>query len=721
MKRNRLPSQIVLLVSVVLFAVLSIVWVSFFSIREQMNIEAAEGSKRLVEGRIKAFQEEVSLIASDYHNWTDIYLNAQYLDYQKLSSNYGITAERGDVFQYAELFDGPFPAPVSWSIGLGLEPQSGIINPTTQDALRNQIAQIDYTQRHTVNYFEEREGQLVMFSASYLLPEDDGLLANITPSNEAIGVIGKILSTKKLANMEREFSISNPIIVTSAPPLDTVNIVLAGVGGEPVAWLQWSPPKPGLLLFWKMFPIVSGISFTFVFISCAAALLLRVKTKELIEQEALSFNNARTDALTNLPNRFALREHLNRLSQRSDAEYAVLAIDLCRFKQINDTVGHFGGDAFLIEFAHRLGKLQDDTTFVSRYGGDEFFVAMCGDINLEKIIAEKCLMLKELSANPIETNGIMFDVQASKGMAIGDKQSVAQEEMLRRADRAMYSAKARGSQEVIVYDSHMESEDLDYRQIETELRNSLANASGFAIYYQPIASANKLSQTVKYEALARWSCPKLGPVSPEKFIHVAETSGLILNLGWVLLDLVCKDIKSLESPKRVSINISPAQLMVPGFGLDFVERIVGHGLSPSQIEVEVTEQIAVLDDITIAKELSVLADSGFSLALDDFGTGYSSIGYLTRMPFAVLKIDKSFVQSLYRGKQGEKMLKSMVGLARSMNLEIVAEGIETSKDADALRLIGADYLQGFYFGRPEPLEVHERRYQVKLDRELNSA
>lgn len=702
--KSSLPSQITVAALVVVLAVLLIVWASLISMKRQMDIEAAGESQRHMAGRIEAFQEEVSLIASDYHNWTDLYLAAKQLDVDKLASNYGITAERGDVFQYAELFDGPFIEPLSWSANLGLEPQKGFLTPATRAALSRRVLTIDSTERQTIDYFGLRNGKLVMFSACNLLPEDDGLLALIEPDSKdiGIGVIGKVLSERRLSEIERQFFISDLEVMFVPPSEDAVYISLLGVAGAPVAWLQWIPPTPGSRLFWKMVPIMSVISLAFIFLSYFAAWLLRSKAKVLIEQEAISFKNARTDALTNLPNLFALREHLNRLFRYSNKECAILAIDLVRFKQINDTVGHSGGDAFLIEFSRRLKSLADDTTFVSRYGGDEFFIAISATGNLKSIIDEKCHRIIELSKQPIKCNGMMFDVLASKGVAIGRTGLMIQEELLRRADRAMYSAKARRSQKVILYDSEMKSQDNDYKAIEAELRRAVAEGGEFEMHYQPIVSSGKLSQTVKFEALARWTNPNLGRVSPDKFINVAETSGLIIPLGWMLLDLVCQDMKRL-SCARVSINISPAQLMMPGFAKEFAGRVAARGISPSQVEVEVTEQVVILDDITIATELSMLRDHGFSLALDDFGTGYSSIGYLTRMQFDVLKIDRSFSPSTHKGKHGARMLQSMVGLAHAMGLEITAEGIETEEDADILCNIGVDYLQGYFIGRPEPI------------------
>lgn len=209
MKRSSLPHQIVLLVCAVLIAVLAVLWISLYSVREAMNQDAAEESKRRMQGRLVTLQDEVSLIASDYHNWTDVYLNAWDLDLARLASNYGITAERGDVFQYAEMFDGPFENAISWRAGMGLMPQPGFLDPVTKDVLRQQVRSLDIAQRQTHNYFEYKNGKIIAFSSSYLLPESDELMEGLDPQEQSIAVIGRILSAERLDKIAREFEMQN--------------------------------------------------------------------------------------------------------------------------------------------------------------------------------------------------------------------------------------------------------------------------------------------------------------------------------------------------------------------------------------------------------------------------------------------------------------------------------------------------------------------------------
>lgn len=702
MNPSSLPRQITFLSLAAFFTVQVILWMSLYSVREAMNAEAAEESERRMDGRLQTLQEQVSLIASDYHNWTDIFLDAQALDFKSLASNYGITAERGDIFQYAELFDGPFPKPVSWREGQGLLPQKGFLDETTRAVLRDKVHSLNVAERQTFDYFDWRDGQLVIFSSSYLLPEDTELLAGLDPEAQAVALIGKVLSEERLANIGAEFSMRDLSVLGERQGIGSVSLPMIGVFGKPVAWLEWHPPAPGTVLFWKMVPIMALASLIFAVLFYWGARLLRDRTTKLITKEAVSFEQARTDALTALPNRFALFEHFKAIAADGALNCAVMVMDLNDFKQVNDTVGHVGGDLFLKTLASRLCKLSDHETFVARLGGDEFVIVISATRPLEQTIERKCAELEEIGHEQISCNGMHFDVMAAKGVAILYSHEFCGDELLRRADFALYVAKKRGTQKVILYDSLMERENREHQMIESRLRLALVDGEGFSIAYQPIVTADEVRDTTRSEALARWYCADLGQVPPDKFIYVAETSGLIIRLGWLLLDIICRDIRGIETCK-FGVNISPVQLMMPGFADAFAARVETNGVRPEQIEVEVTEQIVVRDDTKILQELTTLRNYGFTLALDDFGTGYASVGYLTRMPFDVLKIDRSFAKLQAENIQLQRMVCSMMGLAHAMDLRIIAEGIETHEEAMRFRALGADFLQGYYFGRPAPL------------------
>lgn len=720
MTKHSLPHQITFLVLAAFIAVQVILWTSLYSVRGAMNAEAAEESKWRISGRLKTLQEQVSLIASDYHNWTDIFIDAHNLDYQSLASNYGVTAERGDIFQYAELFDGPFPKPISWQKERGLTPQEGFLDEATRATLRDQVRRLDVKERETFDYFSMREGRLVIFSSSTLLPESTHLLDELDLEEQPVAVIGKVLLEERLASISAEFAIRNLEVVDDLQSVKGVSVPITGVFGKPVAWFQWQPPTPGTVLFRKMAPIMALVSLIFSVLFWGGAKLLRDRATKLIDKEAVSSEQARTDTLTALPNRFALFEHFKTIATDGTLNCAVVIMDLDAFKNVNDTVGHVGGDLYLKVLASRLSSLSDDKTLVARLGGDEFVIVITSANNLEQTINRKCADLENISSEQITCYDMHFDVLASKGLAAMNSCEFCEDDLLRRADCALYVAKNNGTQKVVVYDALMERENQENQIIESRLRLALVEKDEFSIAYQPIVTSDDVHEIKRCEALARWYCKDLGQVPPDKFIHVAETSGLIIQLGWLLLDIICRDVKGVGDCK-FGVNISPVQLMMPGFADLFAERVERNGVRPEQIEVEITEQIVIRDEMKILQELTSLRNYGFTLALDDFGTGYASVSYLTRMPFDVLKIDRSFAKLQADNRQLQRMVRSMMGLAHAMDLHIIIEGIETPEEALWFRALGADFLQGYFFGRPAPFVDYLKASELPLEKRMLEA
>jgi len=697
-----LPRQIALLAIITFIVSVTTLWASLYSVREAMNADAAEESKLRIKSRLAALQEQVSNIASDYHNWTDLFLDAHKQDYKSLASNYGVTAERGDIFQFAEMFDGPFTTAISWKKGHGLKPQPGFLKNSTKGQIRKEVRNLDASQRETFDYYAFWGGQLIIFSSSRLLPERPDLLERLHLEDQPISVIGKTISEERLSDIGLEFGIRN-LVVSDKPELTSgVQISTKGVFGKPIAWLQWQPPVPGTVLFQKMAPIISMTCLLLAILFWAGTKLLGDRAVKLIDKEAASSEQARMDALTGIPNRLALFEHFESIAALDNMSCTIIVMDLDEFKIVNDTVGHFGGDEYLQILASRLSHLVDEKTFVARLGGDEFVIVITTGKDLSQITKNKKLSLERLLAERIECKGLYFDVLASKGMAEVSAKEFCAQELLRQADFALYVAKNKRSQEIIVYDVKMEDENKESQIIESHLRSALVGRDEFSISYQPIVSAGDIKKINRYEALARWQCQDLGAVPPDKFIHVAEKSGLIIPLGWLLLDIICRDARALPNV-TFSINVSPIQLMMSGFAAMLATKLKNNGVSPLQIQIEITEQIAIRDEIKIFQELKNLSNIGFKLALDDFGTGYASISYLTKMPFDIIKIDRSFVRFRGESDRSERTIKSIMRLAQSMDLEIVLEGIETQEEAVWSRSLGADFLQGYLFGRPEPL------------------
>ncbi|PZX11428.1 diguanylate cyclase (GGDEF)-like protein [Palleronia aestuarii] len=715
MNQTSLSRQIVVIALVLIVAFIVTIWASLLSIRSAMNRQAAEASIELVRGRIAAYQEQVSLIASDYHNWTDVYQAAVDQDFDELYSNYGITAVRGDVFQYAEMFDGPFDAPASWQVGSAREPRDGILSAETLAVLEREVPELDFNERETFDFLEYRDGDLVMFSASWLLPEDIFVMPEINGGNLAIAVIGKALSRTQIENIETDLDLAE--LQLQATPVETgpVSLRLDEPSGSPAVYLSWLPPTPGTELFRRVRPVMAAVTITFILLAGVAARLLRGKAKELIAKEAETAARARTDPLTGLPNRLALNEYLEALRKDDPTDFAVISLDIDGFKRVNDLVGHAAGDTYLKVFSERLAALTAGGTFVARLGGDEFIVVIDDDgSDLSAKVADTCQLVERLHRDKVMVGGYAFDVYAAKGLAFSTGCQLEIEEVLRNADRAMYMAKQRRRQEVVQYDASMEASVALDNSIERALRSALLTGSEFYLEYQPIVNARFPNGIAKFEALARWDSPELGRVTPDDFIRVAEMTGLILPLGKLLLDIACKDLRAHPAP-RVSINVSAVQLMSPRFAEEFVAKIISSDLDPRRIEIEITETVAISDNKSVAATLHELRSRGISIALDDFGTGFSSVGYLASMPFDTLKIDRSFVSGKVASNRTIKMVRSMITLANSLDMQVVAEGIEREGEAEMLRHFGCDMFQGFHYGRPGLLSAFFDTRQMELD------
>ena len=428
------------------------------------------------------------------------------------------------------------------------------------------------------------------------------------------------------------------------------------------------------------------------------------------------------DPLTSLPNRRSFNEQLNRIikrSQRHKTSAALLFIDLDHFKRINDSIGHARGDSLLVEIAKRLTmELREDdainyfsdsnaedgptdaSTEIARLGGDEFTVVLSDVSDLVDIEKVARRILNSLS-EPIPLQSHNPVVTPSIGIALYPQDGTDPDTLIRNADTAMYAAKAEGRACFRFYDEGMNSRAVEQLKMEEELREAMRN-SELELRYQP--QVNCLTgEVVSMEALVRWKHPKRGMVSPQEFIPVAESTGQIIELGeWVMTEVArnCLYWETLGLDDfRVCVNISPLQFNqshLPDWIGGFLER---SGLAPERLELELTESAIMTDAETNIAKLRELKALGVDLAVDDFGTGYSSLSYLKRFPIDTLKIDQSFISDLDT-PDGAAIVDAIVALAKTLNLRVIAEGIENESHLAYLVKKGCDLLQGFYFARP---------------------
>lgn len=411
------------------------------------------------------------------------------------------------------------------------------------------------------------------------------------------------------------------------------------------------------------------------------------------------------DALTGLPNRTLMLDRLQHAvvrSQREQSRVSVIFIDLDRFKSVNDGLGHDIGDLLLQQVAQRIkGRLRAMDT-VARLGGDEFVVLM-EDLKDAEYCASLAQQLIAAIARPMKLRQHTVEIGASLGLAFFPEDGTDALELMKRADMAMYAAKAAGRNTYRFFQQDMLERTNERLTLEMDLRRAIANGD-FELHYQPkIALAT--GKVLGVEALVRWRHPARGLVLPAEFIPVAEESGLIVDLGAWVLEAACRQMAAWRLRGlhiRVAVNVSARQLDAG----DLVERIAGltvrHGIEPKDLEIELTESTVMANPENVAGLLARLRQLGVTVAVDDFGTGYSSLAYLRRLPIDVLKIDRSFVMAADRDDEDAQIAKTILALGRALRLQVVAEGIETRSQARLLLSLGCEAAQGFLYSRPLP-------------------
>lgn len=410
---------------------------------------------------------------------------------------------------------------------------------------------------------------------------------------------------------------------------------------------------------------------------------------------------ARYDTLTGLPNRLMLTETLGEAMRYADqwrSRCAFLMIDLDRFKAVNDTLGHLVGDQLLARVSDRLKGLMSENELCGRLGGDEFAIVIRDASDFNRVNAVARAVIETLS-QPYEIDHHTLYVGASVGSAIGPRDGATVETLMRNADLALYRSKDEGGGQHFNYEPALHAHAEERRQLEFSLRRALEKGE-FSVMYQPVVDAVG-EQVVSFEALIRWNSPEHGSVSPAKFIPLAEDTRLIVPIGeWVLRE-ACREAMNWPAHVKVAVNVSGEQLLDPAFAATVVGALAQSGLPPQRLEIEVTESIFVRDGTTAQSTLEQIMALGCGVALDDFGTGYSSLGYLRKMRFSTIKVDRSFVQGAANSTpESLAIIRAVVAMADALDMTTTAEGVETETELHVIRKLGCTKIQGYYFGRP---------------------
>ena len=410
---------------------------------------------------------------------------------------------------------------------------------------------------------------------------------------------------------------------------------------------------------------------------------------------------ARFDSLTGLPNRALMRQTLDealRNATRRQKGCALFLIDLDRFKNVNDTLGHPIGDALLRQVGQRLTSVMGDHGQIGRLGGDEFKAVLPGAVETGLLESLARTLIEQVS-RPYLIEGHRVTIGASVGIAIGDPQRNCADSLIRNADLALYAAKAAGRGKHMFYEASMHSEASDRQVLDNDLRQALDRGEMW-VAYQPIvrAASEELSG---FEALVRWNHPTRGAVPPDKFIALAEESGMIGKIGEFVLDTALAEAANWPENVRIAVNLSPIQFNDPAIVDIVAAALAEHKLRAERLELEITEGVFLADSDATDDTFARLKSLGVRLALDDFGTGYSSLGYLKKAPFDKIKIDQSFVRgAASTTNRNGAIIRAIVTLAESLGMDTTAEGVETHDDLCLIRELGVSQVQGYIFGKP---------------------
>jgi len=435
-------------------------------------------------------------------------------------------------------------------------------------------------------------------------------------------------------------------------------------------------------------------------------------------KDELIWTQANYDVLTNLPNRRLLSDRIHQsisAASRSGRHGALVSLDLDQFKRLNDTLGHSMGDKLLIEVARRLQALVREEDTVARMGGDEFLVVLnelSGNREEAAIQAEQVAeKIRGKLCWPYQLGTGDYHISTSVGIVLFLGHLESQEELLAQVDAAMYQAKAKGRNTICFFDSAMQAALEKRGQLESALRLALPRDE-LRLYYQ--LQVDNSEHPIGAEALLRWIHPELGMVSPAQFIPVAEESGLILTIGQWVLETACAQLARWQDDPRlcklcIAVNVSARQFREPNFIIQVSEVLQRSGIRPEVLKLELTESM-VLDNVddTIRK-MNEIKDLGVKFSMDDFGTGYSSLSYLSRLPIDQLKIDQSFVRDITTDQNDAAIVQTIIAMAHSMGMEVIAEGVEIVAQREFLELRGCLAYQGYLYAKPLPIEEMEQK------------
>lgn len=687
--------------ALVLLIVTALVLSALSQVREKANLLDNARSRETTAGALVTFRDQLGATLNDYAAWDDA---AEYVyapdRFDWIASNYGDMTVNNELFDTAVVLDeagGVRMAyqngkPVTWS------PDAYFAAGLKEMIERAQAMRPGITSQVT-GFVKTDDG--VAAAGVALVRLKSGALPPVGAERRYL-IFARHLKQAMVDKLARNYVIDGlELQYGDAPSANHVDIV--NPLGDVLARLVWRSHLPGDVSFHEARPVVFtalGIAGTFflVLLIIGSATLDRLKADEAAARE-----EALRDRLSGLSNRAGLFARLNRMvgkARHDRTDIKLLYLDLDGFKEINDSYGHAAGDRLIKGVAAALRVLVPEGAVLARLGGDEFAIAIQGnDVWSEG--RKLCLALLELFTEPFSIGERVASIGCSIGTSVSRAGDINGEELLRRADMAMYQAKENGRGRYVSYELKMDALREEKLQLEADLRCAILNDE-ITVVYQPVVNAATRCIT-GVEALARWQRPGHGFVPPDIFIAAAETSGLIDRLGLMVLHKACETARQWPSIK-LSVNISPVQFRNPAFSGHVADILAATQTPSERLRLEMTEGYFIQHPERAGAAIDKLKQLGLHIALDDFGAGFASVGYLRRFGFDRMKIDRSLVVALEHGGRSLEMLQATVALAKSLDIPVTAEGIETEEQAAILHLCGCDELQGYLFSKPVAAE-----------------
>tara|TARA_R110002020_G_scaffold462484_1_gene682036 strand:+ start:1072 stop:3180 length:2109 start_codon:yes stop_codon:yes gene_type:complete len=648
-------------------------------------------------GALASLKKQLSATTRDNAYWDDAYQNVNSVGGAAWSvENWGIFTADYPLYDTALVVEG------NGNLLMAYHKGGALTDAGLSDLFGRSLADMVTAARRAgfgaeglpVAFVRSREG-IAAVGAAAIQPSIEDETFDIEEAK--ILVFSKQLTSDVVAEMGNSFSIQGLSLTDTSDESSMLHADVNDINGTEIARLTWPPIHPGTASYERIRPTVMGAISILVLLLGAVAVAGLVIYRGLRNDERAANHKAKHDELTGLWNRAGCLEELEaRLNSGTGRLTALNILDLDGFKPVNDAWGHLVGDELIKAVATRLLASLPPTAVVARLGGDEF--AMVHELPVldanAKPIADR--ILTALGA-PFLINGRTIEIGGSVGWAEACAGEVSSFELLRRADLALYRAKDLGRGRAVFYDSSLDEDADRCMDMEQELRQAIMNGD-VRVVFQPLINA-KSREVSGVEALARWTSPTRGPVSPEVFIRVAEKAGLIEQLGYHILRTAIREGARWPGID-ISVNISPLQLRNPYFCSQVRDALAEARFAPERLTVEVTEGVLILNPAQVKRAFKGLRELGVKIALDDFGCGYASIGALREFGFDSMKIDRSLIVALDRDLNGGAVLQATVALANALQLPVTAEGIETEEQATVVRLSGCGTLQGYLFSMP---------------------